>query len=93
MHYVGKPETQLNLCLNNHKSDVLDRNGIPVCRHFVHDQHIFNKHAKFTLIESITNTSKAKEAISELLKKREDFWIRTLETSHTNRLNHELNPE
>ena len=56
------------------------------------DKHIFNKHAKLTLIESITNTNKPKEAIPELLNKREDFWIRTLETLQPNGLNHESTP-
>lgn len=64
-----------------------------LCRHFVQDKNIFNKHAKLTLIESITNKNKTEEAIPELLNKREDFWIRTLETLQPNGLNHESNSE
>ena len=53
----------------------------------------FNKYVTFALIESITNTNKPKEAIQELLKIRENFWIRTLETLELHELNHELNPQ
>ena len=31
--------------------------------------------------------------MQELFKKRENFWIRTLETLHPHRLNYKLNPE
>ena len=37
--------------------------------------HNFNKSAKFTLIEKLTNTSKvATETLKERLKNRENFW-------------------
>ena len=55
---------------------------------FCEDKLRSNKNAKCTLIESITNTNKPKEAIWELLKSQENFWIRNLETLHG--LNQEL---
>ena len=61
LKYVGKSETAFNLRLNIHRSDVFDRNSIPACSHFAQDKHRFNKHATFTLTESITNTRKPKK--------------------------------
>ena len=34
IQYVHKTETSFNTRLNNHRSDVPDRNSIPSCRHF-----------------------------------------------------------
>ena len=54
-------EISFRLRLNDHRYDVFDRNGIPTCHHFAQDKHRFNKHAKFTLIESIANANKQKK--------------------------------
>ena len=52
----------------------------------------FNRNAKFTLIESLTNTNKkATETLKERLKNRESFWIIKLKTLTPNGLNQELN--
>ena len=51
------------------------------------------KHAKFTLTECLTNTNKPKEVLQNLLKRWENFLIRTLETLKPNGLNHKLNSE
>ena len=64
--YVGKSETPFNLCLNNCRFDLFNRNTIPACCHFSQDKHRFNKYPKFTLIESLTNTTKPKETLQEL---------------------------
>ena len=90
--YVGKSEISFNLGLNNNRSDIFDRNTIPACRHFVQDKYRFNRHAKFTLIESITNTNKPRKALQELLKRQENFWIKPLETLQPHGMYHELNP-
>ena len=71
----GKSETPFNLCLKYHRSDVFDKNAIPAYHHFAQEKHRINKHAQFTLIESITNTNKPKESIKKLKKKKEIFWI------------------
>ena len=80
LQYAEKSETPFNLCLNNHTSDVFDRNAIPTCRHFAQDKHRFNQHAKSKFIESITNNNKPKQTVQELLKRQKNFCIRTLET-------------
>ena len=37
---------------------------------------IFNTGAKLTIIEKLQNTKLSKESITELLKTREQFWIK-----------------
>ena len=37
---------------------------------------IFNTDAKLTIIEKLQNTKLSKESITELLKTREQFWIK-----------------
>ena len=50
--------------------------------------HEFNTDAKFTIVQ---NAKLSKESITELLKMRENFWIKKLETLRPKGLNHELN--
>ena len=57
------------------KDLTFERNVIPACRYFSQDKHRFNKHAQFTLIESITNTNKRKEALWELLIDENTFGL------------------
>lgn len=76
----------------DYRSNVFDRNVISACRHFAQNKHRFNKHAKFTLIGSITNTNKLKDPMRELLQRQKLFLIRTLETVQPHGLNHKLNP-
>ena len=45
------------------------------------------------LTESIASTSKPKQALQQLLKRQENFLIRTLETTQPHGLNHELSSE
>lgn len=42
-------------------------------RHFTENNDQFKNHAKFTLIEGITNRGKAIEVIQDILKKRKNF--------------------
>ena len=50
------------------------------------------KHAKFTLIEQLTETSNvSKDTLRLSLKWREDFWIIKLKTLAAKGLNQELN--
>ena len=50
------------------------------------------KHAKFTLIEQLTEISnESKDTIRLRLKRREDFWIIKLEIFAPKGLNQELN--
>ena len=75
------PERRQSVEHNNHQSNVSHPNATPpVCRHFAQSKHDFNTHAKFTLIETITNRNNPTEVIQDILRKRENFWINTLET-------------
>ena len=92
IQYVGKSETSFNLRLNNHKKDVCNPKAIPVSNHFKIHGHNFMKHAKFTLIEQLTEISNiSKDTLRLRLKRREDFWIIKLETLAPKGLNQELN--
>ena len=58
--YVGMSETSFNKRLNNRPKDVKKVDAIMACKHFQQETHHFNKHAKFTIIDQVTNTSKSK---------------------------------
>ena len=68
--YVGKAETSFNIRLNNHRKDVKNIDAKMACKHFLQENHNFNKHAKFTIIDQLTNTSKFKETLSQRLIER-----------------------
>ena len=92
IQYVGKSETPFNLRLNNHRKDVNNPKATPACNHFKIYGHNFMKHAKFTLIEELTEISNvSKDTVKLRLKRREDFWIIKLETLAPKGLNQELN--
>ena len=92
IQYVGKSETPFNLRLDNHRKDVNNPKAIPACNHFKMHGHNFMKHAKFTLIEQLTEISNVrKDTLKLRLKRLEDFWIIKLETLAPKRLNQELN--
>ena len=57
IQYVGKSETRFNLRLNNHRKDVYNLKAIPACNQFKIHGHNLMKHAKFTLIEQLTEIS------------------------------------
>ena len=58
IQYIEKAETPINIQLNNHRKDGNGNNpkDIPTSTHFKQSNHISSKHAKFTLIEQISNT-------------------------------------
>ena len=65
---------------------------IPACNHFKMHDHNFIKHAKFALIEQLTEISNvSKDTLRLRLKRREDFWIIKLETLAPTGLKQELN--
>ena len=68
--YVGKAETSFNIRLNNHRKDMKNIDANMACKHFQQENHNFNKHAKFTIIDQLTNTSKFKETLSQRLIER-----------------------
>ena len=81
VQYVGKAETAFNIRLNNHRKDVNNPKSIPADLLFRKAGQSFNLHAKFTLIEQLTNIHTTdKDTLKFRLKCREDFWIQKLET-------------
>ena len=91
--YVGKSETAFNVRLNNHRKDARNPRDdtIPACKHFHGNNHDFNKHARFTIIEQIKDFTKSYEDKRALLLRRENFWITKLKTLTPHGLNMELN--
>ena len=70
---------------------ILKLNAFLADRHFAQRDHDFNTDGKFTIIEELQHTKLGKESITELLKKRQNVWIKKLETLRQKGLNHELN--
>ena len=92
VQYVGKAETAFNIRLNNHRKDANNPKSMPADLHFRKHGHSFNLHAKFTLIEQLSNIHTTdKDTLKFQLKRREDFWIQKLETLTPKGLNQELN--
>ena len=88
--YEGKSETSFNIRLNKHRKDVEKPDTILACRHFEETNHVFNKDAKFIIINKLTSTTKSKDILRQRLIERENFLIQTVETLHPKRLNEEL---
>ena len=92
IQYVGKAETAFNIRLNNHRKNVNNPKSILVDFHFRKPGHSINLHAKFTLIEQLSNIHTTdKETLKFRLKRREDLWIPKLETLTPKGLNQALN--
>ena len=53
--YIGKSETSFNIRLNNHRKNMKKPDAILACKHFQEQNYVFNKHAKFIIIDKITN--------------------------------------
>ena len=58
-----------------------------VCQHVQYESHNFNKHAKFTIIDQLTITSKSKETLTQRLTERENVWILKLDKLYLKDLN------
>ena len=89
---VGKAETAFNIRLNNHKNDAKNHHPktILACKHFREKNHNFNKHAKFIIIDKLTNTKKPKEILRQRLIQKEHLRIQTSDTIYPKGLNQEL---
>ena len=59
-HYLGKSETSFNIRLNDNCKDVNKPDAILTCRHFQERKKMANKHTKFIIIDTFTNTIKSK---------------------------------
>ena len=90
--YLGKAETTFNIRLNNHRKNVNNPKPIPADLHFRKPGQAFNLHAKFTLIEQLSNIHTTnKNTLKFQLKRREDFWIQKLGTLAPKELIQKLN--
>ena len=80
VQYVGKAETAFNLRLNNHRKGVSNPKFILADMHFRKPGCSFSLHAKFTLIEQLSNIHTTdRDTLKFRLKYREDFWSQKLE--------------
>lgn len=58
-----------------------------VCKHFQQKGHNFNKYAKFTINDQLTNTFKSKETLTQRLFEGENFLILKLDTLYQKSFN------
>ena len=87
IQYAGKSKTPFNLRSNNQINKT-----IPASHHFKIPGHNFMKHAKFILIEQLSETSRVStQSLRLRLKQREDFWTIKLEALALKLLNQETN--
>ena len=93
--YIGKSEPPSNLRTNGHRSDSnpinFNSKTLPVDKHFGENGHNFLKHARIILIEQIKDKTKTKEEMRSILEKREDFWMKALNTLQPDGFNQSLN--
>ena len=75
---VGKSEQPAHIRFNGHHSDAKNTNKLADDPHFLEPGHIFDKDAKFSIIEKFKNTYQRKENLANLLMRRDDFWLETL---------------
>ena len=88
--YIGKNDAPFNIRFNYHRKDVKDPKEILPDKQFQNSGHRFNKHARFTIIDRLTNTNLLKEILKERLIQGENFWIQKLETLYPKGLTQEL---
>ena len=90
LQYVGKSETPFNIRLSNLGKDAKLQASILSWKHFNNQNHNFQQHAEFTLIEQIKKQRTAEET-RILLKRRANFWVLKQKTLYPDGLDQELN--
>ena len=88
LQYDGKNETSFNIHLIDHWKDAKSKASIVECKHFSEQNHYFQQHAEFALIEQIEKQTTAEETRT-LLKQRQNFWVLKLKTLCPDRSNQE----
>ena len=91
IQYTGKTEWPFNVRLNKYRFDIGAEETQLIIRHFKQSDHDFERDMKFTLIEKLNNLEGDKETKRLRLKKRENFWIKELQTLYPSGLNEYLN--
>ena len=90
--YVGKVETQgANKRINKHRNDAKRPDSIGIDKHFLEPGHDFDRDFRMIVIEEISQSNMTKEQTRQTLLRREDFWIKQLETLEPNGFNDRLN--
>ena len=89
VQYIGKSEIAFNLRLNNHRNHI--KKGISSCdlpEHFLHNKrtHNFDNNVIITIIEQIRKDNISNEQ-KDLLRHREIFWQKKLNSMQSNGLN------
>ena len=90
LQYVGKSETGFNLRLNNHRNHIKSKvSSCELTEHFLQNTrtHNFDNDVVITIIEQIKRSDMLIERKKELLRRRERFWQRKLNTLQPNGLN------
>lgn len=65
--YAEKSETSFNIRLNNYRKDVKIPDTNLTCSHFHERNHVFNKRAKFIIVDQLTNNTKSRDILHERL--------------------------
>ena len=81
----------MNHRMNGHRSDARRTDKLAVDTHFLEPDHNFERDAVFTIIEKISKSDLNKSQMTNLLQRREDFWILKLDTLADKGFNTELN--
>ena len=89
--YVGKTEPPMNLRMNGHRSDAKKGDKLAVDTHFSQPGHNFERDARFTIIEKVKKSNLSQEELTNLLLRREDFWMERLQTIQPHGFNSGLN--
>ncbi|XP_044170201.1 uncharacterized protein LOC122954255 [Acropora millepora] len=90
LQYIGKSETGFNLRLNNHRNHI--KKGVNSCKlteHFLHNvrSHNFDNDVTIAVIEQVRKDYLTIERKKGLLRNREMFWQRMLNSIQPNGLN------
>ena len=89
--YVGKVEQQkAHRRINKHRNDSKKDGTISIDQHFRQQNHTFDDF-RMIVIEEIYNGNMTREQIRHTLLKREDFWIKKLQTLEPHGFNDKLN--
>ena len=88
--YVGERKTSFNVRLNDYRKDLKNVDAIMIFKDFQQECLNFKKHAKFTIMDQLTSTSKSKETLTQQLIEKENFWILNLDTLHPQDFNVKL---
>ena len=74
--YIGCTTQQLNVRINHHRTNILNRRHVHIAQHFNRPDHYLNQHLK---VQPIDSPNKAENTTQELYH-LEHYWIKTLHT-------------